>query len=170
MYICSQSDVRNAVVDLLETAKEKLGVVIDLNNVEIKFDLKGTVAGTCITHKEQKKLVLNFNKTLMSENPMDYFYTVVHEVAHGVAHIKYHPYDITPHGKHWKYVVSVLGGIPKRCHAYSVDTIKSTKPYFLYRCNCMEHKLSPIIHKRMQNGQNRFCSKCKARVFLVTTL
>jgi len=86
--------------------------------------------------------------------------TIGHEIAHLIA-FKLYPYSKQAHGPEWKMTMRRLGLAPKRCHA--MGRLGQT---FNYKCPTCQtvFGLSPIVHKRMSFGQQRFCMKpaCKA--------
>jgi SprT protein len=88
--------------------------------------------------------------------------TIPHEVAHVVVRQTWP--SAKGHGKEWKLMMYYLGLEAERCHSY--DTVaarqrqKAPRPH-VYYCNCDEpHRVTNILHRRMQQGRRYTCRKC----------
>jgi SprT protein len=126
----------------------------------IKFKRSGTTAGTsCYSERE-----LMFQLDFADHNPENFISQVVpHEVAHYVQRAVYGYGTVKPHGKEWKFVMRrVYNLVPDRCHSYDTSvTTTRTRKRFDYSCGCTIHKISSIVHNRIQSGKKRYtCRSC----------
>lgn len=152
--MCNQSAVRNKIEEYFLIAEHKFNR--SFPRPIVTFTKTGNVAGTANSTTNK----LNYNNTLLNEN-FDKFIisTVPHEVAHLIDNHVYetHAYrrlqKRSVHGKTWKYVMSILGANPKRCHNY--DTSKTSGNKHSYVCTgCNEtFQLGTIRHNRMLSGK-----------------
>ena len=107
--------------------------------------------------------------------------TVPHEVAHIVVAEVYEsqnrvyvdPFSfrrqraIQPHGWEWQQVMRLFGLEPDRCHDMDVSTVKAIRNgglEYVYKCNCMEHKVTKVKHNRMQRGLVYTCRRCRGKL------
>ncbi len=145
--------------ELLTVAAQHFGWKA-LPAIEVRFDLKGRAAGQM--RAKGKQLILRFNPVLMQQN-FDHFVQVAvgHELAHAVAYLQYGR-KIQPHGQEWQAVMALFGLPPDRCHDYDTSQAQVRRlQRFRYRCECREHELTIIRHRRIQNGQQYFCTHCR---------
>lgn len=91
-----------------------------------------------------------FNRLLAKENLHEYLDQIcAHEVAHYITRNVWGTKP-SPHGAEWQGVMrDVFKLDPDRCH--SMDTSKSVKKGFVYRCGCKgnDHMLSTKTHNRV---------------------
>jgi len=143
----------------------------------IRWNLRGATAGkaACGIGKWEVQL----HPVLVEQEGQDYVdRTPGHEVAHLVA-FKVHGLQRSyrgrrqSHGWAWKSVMRKLGLDPTRCHTYDTSAVKQTRkkadrPY-VYKCGCMEHKLTSIRHRRFMSGKYRClrCTRCKVELQFV---
>jgi len=138
---------------------------LDLDCPKISFDLRGSIAG-----KARGFSHIFYNLSLMKENWEDFWEnTIPHEAAHSVvSKLNYLGFlrdnygIVKPHGKEWKAVMRKFGCEPERCHNYDVSNCGGWSRPFVYKCECNEHKLTNVMHKRIKSGDGRFCRRCKA--------
>jgi len=116
-----------------------------------------------------KNSFLDFNLKIAKENPDTFIETVIHEVAHYVRYVRNgNKLDMLPcgkrvdmHGTKWKAVMNEFGiENPQRCHSYKVESTRKQRKWE-YECGCSKHRISTVLHNRMQNGQRRLCNSCK---------
>lgn len=86
--------------------------------------------------------------------------TVRHEVAHiavGPAH---------GHDETWKDCCYAIGAKPSRCADVLSKPFKFPGVRHKYPCQCgVTNMLTPILHKRTQSGQTRYCCpKCRRTI------
>lgn len=123
--------------------------------------------GTCGGHSNYSKRELMFQLDIAEHNADDFIKVVVpHEIAHYVQRAIYgYSHDVKPHGREWKYImVRVYNLPPDRCHKYDTSVTKTRKrARFEYSCGCSTtHKISSIIHNRIQSGKKRYtCNNCR---------
>lgn len=126
----------------------------------IRYDLKGTTAGTAHSGKWE----INLNSILVIENVDAMIdHTVPHEVAHLVA-FKMYGRHIKPHGQEWQDVMRRFAKQPHRCHQYDTTNARvRCKSRFKYNCACTEGVVvGPIIHRRVQQEKStHYCRVCK---------
>lgn len=90
-----------------------------LPHYKVLFSLKGTTAGKALIGRG----VIQYNPTLLRENPDDFLKrTCGHEVVHHAAYSK-HGYDIDAHGSQWKAMMVRLGLPASRCHSYDTSNV-----------------------------------------------
>lgn len=162
--------VEERVLELMVLANEKFNR--DFPFPELKFTKTGRCAGTARlpaanigTHYPRTKLGwMNFNLEIMRNN-LDEFLkrTVRHELAHLIDAYLYG--RTKPHGRNWKAVMYALGDRnPTRCHEYNMDNVKvrRLKKRYIYACDCREHEITVIRHKRARSGaQKYYCKTCR---------
>ncbi len=137
--------------------------------VKTNFDLKGQAAGM-VRFPALGKPQIRYNALLLNENTEDFLKrTVPHEVAHVIARV-YYGRNIRPHGPEWQSVMQFFGADASRCHSYDTQRSSTRKlQQFRYVCDCTEHLLTSIRHKRSLAGQRYRCRKCKNPLKLVVS-
>ena len=96
---------------------EKFG--LKLPKFKVEFTLRGRTAGKAWLGKN----IIQFNPTLLRENPEAFIKrTPGHEVVHFAAYAKYGG-RIKAHGHEWKNMMSMVGLDNKRCHSYNTDHV-----------------------------------------------
>lgn len=170
------SDVKQRVVQQLELAISKLRehYHVTLPMPFLKYDLKGTTAGTAnyITN------TIRFNPTLLMEN-IELFIarTVLHELGHIAcdriypeAHQRKLKFDgrrmrrtkRDVHGERWQEIMRVLGGPTSRCHSYDVSSIKSKRSVQIACGEChREYSMGFKRYKRFLATPSAFWCKCQ---------
>lgn len=143
---------------------------ITLPESTIDFSLRGRCAGQAkITHKGEASLRINLQ--LLAENLEDFLkQTIPHEVAHLAVNWQARKQRIRPrpHGPEWQAVMRDCFGLePIRCHSYQTTAARVVPRNFLYRCNCREHRLTSIMHKRISSCYQALCKKCKTTLNFV---
>jgi SprT protein len=54
-----------------------------------------------------------------------------------------------------------LGASPERCHAYDTRGLKTRRlRHHTYHCDCGDHLLTSIRHKRVARGTLYLCRRC----------
>lgn len=133
---------------------------IPVPRIDLRFDLRGQAAGQ-VRFPQKGRPVIRYNPALLLENGETFLNrTVPHEVAHVITY-RLHKGRVRPHGPEWKAVMAVLGADSSRCHDYAVDHLKARRlTRYAYHCDCREHALTSIRHKRILAGQTYFCRAC----------
>jgi len=143
-------------------AVEKLK--IPQREIPCEFTLGGKTAGMAYFGIETK---INYNSIIAEENFLDFMKrTVPHEVAHIVAFIYFH--ENCGHGDKWKFIMEKIFECEdfSRTHNYDISEILNKKENFEYICGCgISHPISKLLHKKMQKGQIRRCTKCHGKLF-----
>lgn len=127
----------------------------------IVYDVKGTTAGFAHYGKNEIRLNVELLYTHWDDMLNN---TVPHEVAHIVAGQQY-GFNIKPHGGEWQIVMLYLGLEPTRCHNYEVKKARVHKTPYVYLCDCKEHHVTALLHKRMLAGRTYQCNTCKGRLY-----
>ncbi len=142
-----------------------------LPSAEIDYSLRGRCAGQARVNRHGQTF-LRINLQLLSENLDDYLrQTIPHEVAHLIVnwqtrHRRRRP---RPHGAEWQAVMQDCFSLkPLRCHSYKTAPARIVPRNFLYRCGCMEHRLTSIMHNRITRSANAFCKCCRSPLVFVT--
>ena len=160
---------KNAVRNAEEQARRHYG--IRLPDAEIDFSLRGRCAGQARLSRT-KKTMLRLNLQLLAENLADFLQqTIPHEVAHLVVNWQHinNRQRPQPHGKEWQAVMRNCFGLePARCHNYRTRSARVVPRNYLYRCNCREHRLTSIMHNRINRSVQAFCKKCLKPIEFVT--
>jgi predicted SprT family Zn-dependent metalloprotease len=122
---------------------------------------------------------VKFNQDLCTPEHWHHIFdtTLAHEVCHLVAPVIYnrwrHGADRNMgwgHGRAWKECMRVVGLPPDRCGNLGEElrqqlARRTVVRKYVYTCNCeTPHILTAILHKRIQNGSNRRCLRCKTRI------
>ena len=155
------------VKEYVQQAEYLFGV--ELNPI-VRYDLKGTTAGTACTERDGTQ-ILRFNLTgLHIDGVFDHLHdhTVPHEVAHLV---QYNNTDWPtnrkanpPHGRYWQHVMRKFGVPADRCHSLPLPKAREQRKW-AYRCNCRTHNISTTKHNRMQKDPNSYiCRVCKGPI------
>jgi SprT protein len=155
-----QDRVRSRTLELLARASAWLGIPVP--PAAIRFDLRGRAAGQARLALGKPSL-LRYNPALLRSNPDDFLAaTVPHEVAHVIACAR-HGVRIRPHGQEWKAVMDFFGAEPKRCHDYDVAGLQTRQLREIdYHCDCRNHLLTSIRHRRALAGRIYLCRQCGA--------
>ena len=113
--------------------------------------------------------MIKYNLDIYKNNKEDFVAkTVPHEIAHLFTYREYIlprcRCDVKPHGKEWRLVMTLMGLNPKRCHSYEVKKARKVMKPYIYRCTCMDHHLTRLMHNKILKGINIRCLKCHHRV------
>lgn len=138
---------------------------LDLPDAEIDFSLRGRCAGQAqLSAAGQARLRINLQ--LLKENLDDFLHqTIPHEIAHLVVlwqnrKTRKRP---KPHGPEWQRVMQdCFELMPTRCHSYQTTPARVVPRSYTYRCNCQQHMLTSIMHKRLTKKFQAFCKQCRS--------
>ncbi len=123
---------------------------------KFRWQNKKSALGTCSYHR---KLIL-LSKWYVELNDIeDVKDTILHEIAHGLAYVRYGKLGIG-HGTLWKKVCREIGAIPKSCS--KTDLIKP-KNHYKYQdtCHC---GIEYGMHRLRRHTTYR-CPKCESTLF-----
>lgn len=142
--------VRNKTLEVIELANKLFNT--KLPPIQIRFDLKGKVAGWAGIKNNQ--YYLRFNVDMINNGSFEKILneTVPHEVAHLVNF--YIPHTGNAHNHGWYQTCKALGGTGKRIHSEPVVYAKGLT-YEYINTNGKPIRVSQTIHNRIQNGQHR---------------
>lgn len=148
----------------IEQAAELFG--IKKKAVDISFNLKGRSAGMYRTRGGFGKIKreIRYNTFIFSKHFEDNLRTTVpHEVAHYVSDIAYGLKNIRPHGIEWKNIMAAFGADASVTANYDLSGIPlRKKKTYTYLCQCREHELGPVRHKRISSRRNQYyCRYCE---------
>lgn len=133
---------------------------MNLPNIEVRFDLKGSAAGQLRMGREP---LMRFNAEIAAKHFEAFCQrTIPHEVAHLVAQTLAGRRRIRPHGAEWQQVMTDFGQQPSRCHSYDLAGVAVKKQQrFPYQCQCRQHELSATRHYRVLRGLGSYrCTHC----------
>jgi SprT protein len=132
---------------------------------KVMFTQRGQIAGRA----SYAAHAVNFNKVLMVENWADFDQTIIHEVAHLVTRAV-HGRAVEPHGHQWRNVMVALGGEPRRCHSYDVESVKIERTKYRYECpQCGKtFDVGPKIHKKISVLGRTYRCRCSGAVKFVS--
>lgn len=157
-----QLRAEQAVAASLQQLATHTGVT--LPPVEVAWDLKGRCAGQAVLR--EGRLLLRINASLLARHQEAYLaMTIPHEVAHlhllwRYRHRRRRP---RPHGPEWQTLMRECFHLPpERCHPFPTRSARTVRRNYLYRCACTEHRLTRILHNRIDRGQARACRRCGA--------
>jgi SprT protein len=166
-------EIDNKIAECLEIANQKfpLGGPVKAGQTnpeaynwpEVAFDLKGRVAGQAWG---DKKIRLNIELLHKHYDEM-LRQTLPHEIAHCVVDRRWP--RASAHGWQWRQVMLAFGLEPKRTHAMPTTKARHhPRPhrYACIKCNKI-FSVTNNIHRKMENGQIRYCSRCKSRVYWI---
>ena len=146
---------------------------INLPDASIDFSLRGRCAGQARVDCNGRTS-LRLNQQLLAENLEDFLSrTIPHEVAHLVVNwqARNRNQRPRPHGPEWQAVMQNCYNLsPKRCHSYQTTPARVVPKPYLYTCNCREHRLTNIMHKRISRSYQALCKVCKAPIKYITQL
>jgi len=139
---------------------------------EIKFNVKGQVAGYAYFDYLIGEGHLDFNPIIMEDNWERFIErTVPHEVAHFcvslyVGYLTSRNGRRICHGKDWKGMMRYFGiSDSTRCHSYDTSRAKTkTQRRWEYKCECSTHMLSTTMHNKIRKGSVRVCRSCRTNV------
>ena len=146
----------------VELASEIYGRKFRMPSVSIEL------GGACAGKANYSRWLVKYNPEIYLRHKSDFENrTVPHEIAHLIAHTLAGK-RVKPHGWEWQNVMHKLGVDAARCHNYNVEGISRHHPRpYVYSCNCREHKLTSILHNRIQKGNWRKCLACGTRISFV---
>ena len=143
-------------------ADANIQLKLDLEDVPIKFDLKGKSSGMFVV--KNKQVYIRYNEMIFSAYFDDALInTVAHEVAHYVVFSVWGLNSVKPHGREWKQVMTLLGVKAEVTSRYNVEHIPlHQQRRHEYSCACMHHLLSTTRHNKVQSSKAVYsCKKCR---------
>jgi predicted SprT family Zn-dependent metalloprotease len=152
-------DERRAMIEarvneLISLAEVKFG--IKLPPVEIRFDLRGRIAGQAAMKYRSYRdntpyFYVRFNVDMMINDSWDHLYgnTIPHELAHIVC---FYRGSDSGHGKIWRHTCIQLGGSGSRCHNEKIVYSRGNTWHYVTTSG-ETVRLSDIRHRRVQAGQ-----------------
>jgi len=135
---------------------------LQLDAIEIKFDLKGRSSGMFVVKYNQ--IFIRYNEIIFSEYFKDNLEnTVAHEVAHYVVYVQYGARKVKPHGLEWKRVMALFEVNPEVTSRYDISALPLRRQaQYDYSCACMSHQLSTTRHNKVQRKTAVYkCRKCR---------
>lgn len=151
------------IFETLKVLEEKAKSQYKLKKLKYKvnFDLKSLrILGRYSHHTK----TISFNKELILKSGIKkYLPVVIHEFSHLVAMKVFGKY-IKSHGKEWKEIMVFFGeGDPK---ATTKDFSKEIADLHEIKanCKCTIHGISSIRAKRIKEGKEYYCKKCKSKL------
>lgn len=171
----SPEQIKQLAIDAVRAAEQRARdyYTIRLPAAKIDFSLRGRCAGQARVECSGATF-LRINLKLLSENLADFLQqTIPHEVSHLVINWQARKKNKRPrpHGPEWQAIMQNCYGLqPIRCHAYHTTLARFVPRNFLYRCECREHRLTSIMHKRMSRRYKALCKSCGAQLKFVIEL
>lgn len=143
------------VRELIRFACERCGVVGQENRIKHEWNTRYTRRMGCAYGATLIKLSVPLFLRATREEQRT---TVIHEACHCIAHALY---GNVGHGPQWKRLMVMCGLPPARCHNVDRTGLKRKTSKYVYKCNCREHKMSAIRHKRTITGRRVYrCNQC----------
>ena len=138
---------------------------IDLSDVRMTFDLRGTSAGMAYWFSGKIRL----NNGLLVAHTLDEMLnqTLPHELAHIIAGRM--EGRKMGHGPRWRNIMRNLGLNPDRCHGMEVEHLKTRRERsYPATCGCGDRTLSIRRGNRMRRtGCTYRCGKCKTTITVI---
>lgn len=137
----------------------------DFPGIEIRFDLKGGMAG--MYRVQQGEKLIRYNPWIFAKYFDDNLKsTVPHEVAHYISDYLYGIRNIRPHGREWKSIMQLFNADPSRTHQFNMQGIPVRRQQrYSYQCRCRHYDLTTTRHKLIQSGQRKyFCRQCATQL------
>jgi len=162
-YMKTKQMIADRYNECYEIARSK-GLVMP--SIDVRYDLKGTVAGMFCVKMGFKYFRVNME--LATRNIDDYLnQTVPHEFCHYIVRHE-NVFRSQPHGYEWKSaMIRYFNLDPKRCHEYDVSEVKQRRGgTVMYKCDCMDHPIGAVRHRNIQMGSVFSCRKCRGRLVL----
>lgn len=162
----SAEDLRNGAIRAVRDAERRARDFyrLDLPPATLDFSLRGRCAGQARVGSDGLPL-LRLNLALLADNREDYLaVTIPHEVAHLVVFWPFRNRRTRPrpHGPEWQAVMRDCFGLePVRCHAYRTTPARVVPRPFLYACDCREHRLTALLHRRLRRAGSASCRRCR---------
>lgn len=159
-------DTLTKALDTLETSylsRQRNFADKPLTMPTVAYDLRGHTIGMAVGGKLIRLNPDMLNDPRYTEDMIAV--TVPHELAHCVQRQLY-PVSKS-HGWEWKMIMGILGLPPTVCHNYDTIAARTRKPTarpFTYVCDCREHKMTALIHRRIQAGRQYICNDCKGYI------
>ena len=151
--------VKDKIAQCIKLAETNFGITMP--QVQVRFDLKGRVAGMAGYQYSFKtgpcNFYLRFNVTHMSLGGQSWEHilndTVPHEVAHTVCQA--FPKHGRAHDAGWKNVCRILGGNGNRCYKQeeAPEAVAVQRPFAYTTSTGHLVAVSPIIHSKIQSGR-----------------
>jgi len=146
--------VRKRCTEVIANIKTLYG--IDCSNVQIRFDLRGRVAGMAgcrfnFFGGSTFDHFVRFNVDMIANDSYDHIIndTVPHEFAHIVCYMN--PLLGRNHDAGWKKVCMALGGSGERCHSEKVSYAKGKTFQYLTTVGRLV-TVSENRHRKIQSG------------------
>jgi len=162
--------VKDKIAQCIKLAETNFGITMP--QVQVRFDLKGRVAGMAGYQYSFKtgpcNFYLRFNVTHMSLGGQSWEHilndTVPHEVAHTVCQA--FPKHGRAHDAGWKNVCRILGGNGNRCYKAeeAPEAVAVQRPYAYTTSTGHLVAVSPIIHRKIQTLGSSYTYRGKGRI------
>ena len=162
--------VLNKVKQLLSIGnREFYNAQIRMSDIDIKFTLRGKVAGRAQT---SPNFILWFHPQLMERDINEYMSVVEHEVAH-LYQRRLYPTS-KPHGWQFKMVARKFGNDGSRCHNMDISGLGRRGRRFIYECKngCSRtYELTKYKHEIQQDslscgsGRLYLCARCRSKLY-----
>ena len=155
-----KAKAKKALAFAVDQISQKTGV--DLPCIHLDFGLRGHAAGQARIANGQ--LEIRLNMCLLKGYTDEYLRTTIpHEVAHLYVFWQSRLLLVRPkpHGPQWQAVMQECFGLPpKRCHDYVTRPARNVRRNFLYACQCREHRLTGIMHRKLCKNSHALCRDC----------
>lgn len=140
---------------------------VDLSEMPILFDLRGSVAGMASCQRSWSGVMLKtqvrFNRVMIAGDGYEHIVndTLPHEIAHTVCFMR--PELGRNHDQGWRRVCIALGGSGKRCHDEEVVFARGDT-YEYIATSGTKVRFSAQRHRKIQNGGVFTLRRCKGRI------
>ena len=115
------------------------------------------VAGRC---QHRYKRIQLHNELLKDGREKDRDDTLLHEIGHMLTHVFYGAVKIKAHGWEWKYITSLIGGSPTRCHNYEYfNDLRVATAKHKYTCKDCGYEI--YTKRALKNIDRRWHTGCR---------
>lgn len=153
----------NEKIEIIRLKTESLLGQYQIENVRIRFDLKGRSAGQARWVNGLTKAInfqIRYNVAFFQNNFEEMLNrTVPHEVAHIIEVVKY---GRASHGYNWSSIMRQLGADPARCHNYDMSVVYQNA----VKCSCKVHHVTKNLYNKIRAGSGHHCSRCKTQLYV----
>lgn len=158
-------------MQVIENEVKKYIDMFGYAHLPIVYDLTNKTAGAFTYKNSTGPVKFRFNLAIAEKNLEAFLArTVPHEVAHYVdfmrngQKMRTHPSGRRDmHGRYFKAIMQEMGVTDTSTyHAYDTSHVQTKRQRrWEYACSCTSYSIATVTHNRIQNGQERQCTKCK---------
>lgn len=162
MKFLEETRTLDTVLSGLDRIAERTNPAVDSSEILTKLEefhvvFNGRTVRRAGGYSHDRKYI-ELHSTLMVEGREEHRNsTLLHEVAHAIT-VAIFGQRPSPHGREWKFVMTMLGRPTKRTHSY--DFLSEGKlPNLIYACQKCEHEI-PAQRRKKYPPENYYHTAC----------